>query len=461
MNKLDIIEGYYNFHFIGIGGVNMSGLAEILYKEGYFVTGSDKNLSEAVERLKKVGVDVKIGHDAQNVSDDTQVVVYNAAISENNPEIVMAKSKNLRLMDRAELLGRLMQNYGTAICVAGSHGKTTVTSMLAMIFMSAQTDPTVMSGGILPAMGGAMRIGKRDVFIAEACEYHNSFLKLFPDIALVLNMEMDHSDYFSDVNALEHSFHGFAERVPADGMLVINGQIEGLQQIIKGLDCNICVFGEGGDIWAENISFNDLGCGSFDACDKSGKIGRISLAVPGEYNIQNAIAAIACALHFGIDFDMIARGLKDFTGANRRFQRMGYCNGAVVIDDYAHHPTEVAVTIRAAKNIPHDRLWAVFQSHTNTRTLEFLEEFADSLALADEIIVLDIFNPAGREEEGCPVHAGDLVDKIRSYKPNCRYLPGFDEAAEFLMENVKPDDMIIIMGAGSVGELARRITAKI
>ncbi|MCL2397431.1 MAG: UDP-N-acetylmuramate--L-alanine ligase [Defluviitaleaceae bacterium] len=457
MGKINIIQGHTNFHFIGIGGIHMSGLAEILHLDGCYVTGSDKNDSENVARLRKVGIDVKIGHDAQNIPKNAQVVVYNAAISENNPEIALARAKNLHIMGRAELLGRLMQNYDQAICVAGTHGKTTTTSMLATIFMVADTDPTVLNGGILPAMGGAMRIGGRRVFIAEACEYHDSFLNFFPHIGIILNMEMDHSDFFPDIHALGRSFHKFARRIPGDGLLIIDGQIDGLPQIIDGLDCNIQILGKNGHIWAENVHFDASGCGIFDVFDKSGVLGRINMAVPGNHNIQNALAATTCALRFGIDFAVISRALGSFTGTRRRFQVVGQCNGATVVDDYAHHPTEITATLQAARNIPHGRLWAVFQPHTHTRTRQFLSAFADSLATADEVIILDIYKPAGREEAGCHIHARDLANQISLQMPNCRYLSSFDKAIDYLKNHVQPNDMIIAMGAGDIDTLAHKL----
>ncbi|MCL2377231.1 MAG: UDP-N-acetylmuramate--L-alanine ligase [Defluviitaleaceae bacterium] len=457
MRKLNIFENYKNFHFIGAGGISMSGLAEILHDDGCFVTGSDRNNSGLVEGLRKKGIDIKIGHDAQNVGENVQVVVYNAAVPQDNPEMLEAKARGLYLMDRAELLGRLMQNYETAICVAGTHGKTTTTSMLAEIFMTAQKDPTVMNGGILPSMGGAMRIGSRDFIISEACEYHNSFLKFWPHVGIILNIEMDHSDYFDNIQTLRASFKQFAQKIPRDGLLVVNGAIEAVEQLTQDIDCNICIFGEKGHFTASNIRYNNLGYPEFDvvAADGEKTLGSIVLKIPGHHNVQNAMAAICAALHCGINFNAIATALSHFTGPMRRFQHLGNYNGATIVDDYAHHPTEVAATIQAAKNMPHNRLWAVFQPHTRARTAQFLNEFAQELARADEIIILDIYNPAGREEEKYPIHAKDIVAKIDT--ATCRHLPNFATCVDFLRRHIKANDLVLVMGAGDVHKVAESL----
>ena len=457
MSKLNIIENCSNFHFIGIGGIHMSGLAEILHREKYGISGSDRDNSENVARLNAAGIKVKIGHNAQNIPADCEIVVYNAAIPWDNEEMLAAKTRGLRLMDRAELVGRLMQNYTHAICVAGTHGKTTTTSMLSVIFMAANTNPTVLNGGILAAMGGALRIGGRDVFIAEACEYHNSFLKFFPTTGVILNMEMDHSDFFPDFSTLSQSFLNFAKKIPKDGMLVINGESGGLNSFLKGVNSNICVFGTSGGLTAQNLSFDQRGCSVFDVVRDGKLLGGISLAVPGRHNVQNALAACACALGHGIAFPVISQSLATFTGAQRRFQRVGEFMGAEIVDDYAHHPTEIAATLSAAKKIAHRRLWAVFQPHTNTRTRQFLSEFAKSLAAADESIVLDIYSPAGREENDRPIHAKDLVREVQGLGMDSRYMPNFDAAKEYLTRHVQPGDIVITMGAGNIGELAHKL----
>jgi UDP-N-acetylmuramate--alanine ligase len=458
MKRLNIAKNNNNYHFIGIGGVNMSALAEILHNDGCNVTGSDKNDSKIILALRKKGIDIKIGHDAQNIGDKTQIVVYNAAVPKDNPEILAAKAGGLRLMDRAELLGRLMQNYETAICVAGTHGKTTTTSMLAEIFMAAGYDPTVMNGGILPSMGGALRIGARDFIIAEACEYNNSFLKFHPNIGIVLNIEMDHSDFFPDLDTLNESFASFAKKIHRDGLLVINNNVPGLDRLTHGLDCDVSAFGKDGSIRAENIRLGAAGHPIFDTVTDSGILGEVALKIPGRHNIQNALAAISASLRCGIAFDTIAAALSRFEGAVRRFQHIGRCNDAAIVDDYAHHPTEVAATIQAAKSLPHSRLWVVFQPHTRKRTAEFFDKFAQELARADELIILDIYNPAGREEEHCQVHAKDLAQRAAKHGPaNCRYLPSFLACTSHLKQHIAPNDLVITMGAGDVHKIAEAL----
>jgi len=458
MKRLSIAENCNNYHFIGIGGINMSGLAEILHSDGCAVTGSDRSDSDIIAGLRNRGIYVNIGHDAQNITKNTEIAVYNAAVPQDNPEVLAAKARNLRLMDRAELLGRLMQNFDTSICVAGTHGKTTTTSMLAEIFMTADTDPTVMNGGILPSMGGAMRNGARKYIIAEACEYNNSFLKFNPNIGIILNLEMDHSDFFPDIHAMRASFASFAKKIQRDGLLVINGDVESLHHLIRGLDCDVVAFGKNGSLRAENIRISDVGYPIFDVVTNSKNLGEINLQVPGEHNMQNALAAIAVALHCGIDFAAIAVALSQFTGAHRRFQHIGHCNGATIVDDYAHHPTEVKATIQAAKNIPHNRLWVVFQPHTRKRTEEFLDDFAKELAQSEELIILDIFNPAGREEEHCQIHAKDLADRTAKINnANTRYLPSFQACEDFLRHHISPNDLVITMGAGNVYKIAEAL----
>ncbi|MCL2854656.1 MAG: UDP-N-acetylmuramate--L-alanine ligase [Defluviitaleaceae bacterium] len=450
MDKLKIIDGCTNFHFVGIGGINMSALAEVLFREGYTVGGSDKSDSPAVDKLRGLGLNVAIGHCADNLSKAAEVLVYNAAVPTDNPEVAEARNRGLKLLDRAQLLGLLMQNYKYPICVAGTHGKTTTTSMLAEIFTAADADPTVMSGGILPSMGGAMRLGGRKFFIAEACEYHDSFLHFSPYVGIILNLEMDHGDYFGGEAGLRASFRNFAKRIPAHGLLIINNEIAGLDEIVGGLDCEIITFGEGGDIFASNAEF---GVDGRSVCQIEG-VGQLSLGVPGAHNISNALSAIAVARHFGLPFVKAAQALSGFTGALRRFQHKGQFNGAIIIDDYAHHPTEVSATIQAARNMAHNRLWIIFQPHTHERTAKFLYDFANALHAADNVIITDIYRPAGREQEQASVHAKDLVAKIGS---NCHYAPNFQWAADFVRNNLVKGDICITMGAGDITRIGDMI----
>ncbi|MCL2576338.1 MAG: UDP-N-acetylmuramate--L-alanine ligase [Defluviitaleaceae bacterium] len=425
---IKLVNNQTNYYFIGIGGINMSALAEILHQNDYTVSGSDKNDSAAVQHLLSLGIHVNIGHCAENMPQDAQVVVYNAAVAENNPERAEGVRRGLIMLDRAELLGLLMQNYQYPICVAGTHGKTTTTSMLAEIFMAADANPTVLSGGVLPSMGGAWRAGDDKYFIAEACEYHNSFLKFHPYIGVILNIEMDHGDFFDGEEGLRRSFRTFAEKIPTDGALIINEEIKDWQGFVAGLQCKIIPYK------ATNLGYD--------------------LAVPGIHNISNANAALACTRLFGLDEQKAAGALQNFTGAKRRFEKKGLCNNAQIIDDYAHHPTEVSVTLTAAKTQCKGNLWVVFQPHTHNRTAEFLDEFAQALAIADKAILVDIYRPAGREEEQANVHSQDLVKKIGG---GAIYMPSFKEAANHAKTHLKDGDMLITMGAGDVYKIANMI----
>jgi UDP-N-acetylmuramate--alanine ligase len=436
--NLDLGVDAKNFHFIGIGGVSMSALAEILHINGYIVSGSDKADSDTVAHLRNLGLMVHIGHNAANLPENAQVVVFNAAVPQNNLEMTAARERGLKFLGRTELLGLIMRNYSHPICVAGTHGKTTTTSMLAEIFMAAGADPTVLSGGILPSMSGAMRIGNNQkYFIAEACEYHDGFLDFFPYIGIILNIEMDHSDYFGDEPGLRASFRSFAELILDEGLLIINSEIPNYHEITKGLKCQILTYGPDGDLKPDDIN--------------------LKLAVPGAHNISNALSAILAARHFNLDEKAIIAALQGFKGALRRFEKKGFYNQAEIIDDYAHHPTEVRVTLQAAKSLKPKRLWAIFQPHTHNRTAEFLDEFAESLAIADEIIITDIYRPAGREEEKSVITAAHLVDKILTKNSQCRYMPSFDCAAKFLAEHLKPEDMAITMGAGDIHGVGERL----
>jgi len=429
MGRFDLGFDYRNFHFIGIGGISMSALAQALFEDGCMVSGSDQSESETLAKLRALGMSVFAHHDGANIPNNCQVVVYNAAVAQDNPEIVEARGRGLKLLDRAGLLGLLMRGYEHAICVAGTHGKTTTTSMLAEIFMNAGCDPTVMNGGFLTSMGGSMRIGADNkYFIVESCEYHNSFLKFDPYVGIILNLELDHKDFFKDERELRASFRAFAEMIPSAGLLVLNRDIPDKHEIIEGLKCQVLEFGR------EPLGFE--------------------LLVPGEHNVENARAAVAVARHFGLCEDAIKEALQNFTGANRRFQKIGFCQGAEIVDDYAHHPTEVAATLTAARELEPSRLWVVFQPHTPGRTAEFLQQFAESLTLADKIIVTDIYRPAGRREEEAKVHARDLTALIEQ---NCTYIADFDKVTAYLKANLQKGDMAITMGAGDVYKIANML----
>jgi len=344
-------------HFIGIGGISMSGLAEVLLDEGFAVSGSDRAASALTDHLKGLGADIFIGQKAENIPEDADAVVYTAAIKADNPELAEAVRRGLPLLTRAELLGELMANYPDSIAVAGTHGKTTTTSMLAHILLAADADPTVSVGGILPAIGGNIRIGKSGSFLTEACEYTNSFLALSPKVGVILNVDADHLDFFKDLDDITRSFRKFAEKIPADGTLVIDSGCHGFGEITKDLPCRVVTFSEsdaGADVAASDIEYNNSGCASFTVNAEDCGAFSVCLQVPGSHNISNALAAAAAALSMGLSEGSIAEGLGAFGGTKRRFEEKGSVNGAAVVDDYAHHPTEIAATLAAAKRFPHE-----------------------------------------------------------------------------------------------------------
>ena len=375
-------------HFIGIGGISMSGLAEVLLKEGFAVSGSDAKESALTDHLEQMGARVFYGQKASNIIEGIDVVVYTAAIHEDNEEFMEAKRQNLPMLSRAELLGQLMRNYDMPIAVSGTHGKTTTTSMLSQILLADDQDPTLSVGGILKAIGGNIRVGDSELFVAEACEYTNSFLHLFPKLAIILNIDADHLDFFKDLQDIRNSFRKFAELLPEDGVLVINQQIPNVEEITDGLACKVVTFGTdpSADYSAADIAHDEVGDSSFDVMHDGQKMGRMALSVTGEHNVLNALSAIAAADILGIPFVSMQKGLKEFRGTDRRFEYKGAKNGFTIIDDYAHHPTEIRATLTAAENYPHKEV-CIFQPHTYTRTKALFDEFVDALSTTDHVIL--------------------------------------------------------------------------
>lgn len=447
-------------HFIGIGGISMSGIAQILLSRGVAVTGSDSKASDLTRQLEAEGAVIHIGQSADNLDPDVSMVVYTAAIHPDNPELVRARQMGITCLTRAEYLGQMMKNYETSVCVSGTHGKTTTTSMLSEILLDAGTDPTIMVGGIMPAIGGNTRIGHSGNFITEACEYTNSFLSFFPTIALILNVREDHMDFFKDLEDIRRSFRRFACLVPEDGALVINGEIENPEYFTEGLACRVITFGldPSCEFHAENISYNALACPEFDLYDEGQKIARVVMSVPGEHNIYNALAALAAAKAMHLDLEEAARCVSRFGGVDRRFQYKGTIGGVTVIDDYAHHPDEIRASMNAALSIPHRKLWVVFQPHTYSRTEKFMKEFAQELSRADAVILADIY--AAREQNIHGISSGDLMEQIRQLGTECYYYPTFDEIENFLLENCESGDVFITMGAGDVVLIGDSILGK-
>ena len=449
MYKIDFQKPIH-IHFIGIGGISMSGLAEILLEEGFTVSGSDSKESPLTKKLEQLGATIFYGQKAANIIDGIDCVVYTAAIHRENAELIEAVAKKIPMLTRAELLGQLMKNYKTPIAVSGTHGKTTTTSMLSHILLAGEKDPTISVGGILQAIGGNIRVGHSNTFITEACEYTNSFLNFFPKIGIILNIEEDHLDFFKDLEDIRHSFHQFAALIPADGTLIINSDIKNYKEICEGLDCRIVTCGSSisSDYSSENVRFDEKGLASFDLIKHGETVCRIQLSVPGYHNVSNALTCIAAAELLEIPMETIIQGLLAFTGTDRRFEYKGMMNGVTIIDDYAHHPTEILATLKAAKNYPHKELWCVFQPHTYTRTKAFFHEFAEALSHTDHLVLADIF--AARETDTLGVSSKDLAAEVTRLGTDAHYFGRFEEIEMFLKEHCASGDLLITMGAGDV-----------
>ena len=449
MYKIDFKKPLH-VHFIGIGGISMSGLAEILLGEHFTISGSDSKPSTLTERLVSLGATIFYPQKASNIINGIDVVVYTAAIHEDNPEFAEAKRQNLPMLSRAELLGQLMTNYETPIAISGTHGKTTTTSMLSHILLEAETDPTISVGGILNAIGGNIRVGGSDIFVTEACEYTNSFLNFLPKISVILNVEEDHMDFFKDIDDIRCSFHRFASILPKDGTLVINKNIEQLEAITNNLDCKVITYSEvqEADYGAANITFDELGNASFDLIRYGEFVDRIKLSVAGNHNVSNALSTIAVADLLQIPMETIKKGILSFGGTVRRFQYKGERNGFTIIDDYAHHPTEIRATLTSARNYPHKDIWCIFQPHTYTRTKAFFHEFAEALSLADHVILADIY--AARETDTLGMSSEALAEEIKKLGTDAYYLPSFEAIENFVLEKVIHGDVLITMGAGDV-----------
>ena len=439
-----------HIHFIGIGGISMSGLAEILLKEGFTISGSDSKASNLTDKLGSLGAQIYIGQKASNIENTPQLVVYTAAIREDNPEFAAVKESGIPMLSRAQLLGQIMANYHHSIAVSGTHGKTTTTSMISQILLTAMKDPTISVGGILDAIDGNIRVGKSEVFITEACEYTNSFLNFYPRYSIITSVEAEHLDFFKDLADVRNSFHAFASNTASDGTVIINGEIADYQDITAGLDCNVITYGlcENFDYYAQNITFNEKACAHFTALYRGSEIGTFTLSVPGMHNVANALASIALCLKLGISADDIKRGLLAFGGTHRRFEYKGRRNGITVIDDYAHHPTEVEATLSAAKNYPHGRLVVAFQPHTYSRTNAFYKDFARVLSAADLIVLSDIY--AAREKNTFGITSEVILDELKKLDCKAYYFSSFEEIEKFLNENCINNDLLITMGAGDI-----------
>lgn len=457
MSKIDLTKPSH-VHFMGIGGISMSGLAEMLIIKGFTVSGSDINHSPLTDELEQKGAKIFYSQDAANITPDIDHVVYTAAIHNDNPEFMQAKSLGIPLTTRAELLGDVMDSYKSSIAIAGTHGKTTVTGMISTIFLEAGLDPTISIGGILNTIGDNFRYGKTgDTFIAEACEYKNSFLSLRPKYGIILNIEADHLDFFKDLDDIRSSFRQFAANVRSDGAILINGDVRNIPEITGGSGARVivCAKDQTGDYYPENTGTDEKGHPVFSLYHKDTHITDITLSVFGQHNISNAVIASALAVEAGIAPEVICSALKKFTGVDRRFQQKGSFRGITVVDDYAHHPTEIAATLSTAKTLPYNRIVCVFQSHTYSRTKALLPEFADALALADVVVTPDIY-PA-REAFDPTISSKNIVELLQKKNVESYYTGSFPDTEKFLSNFCIDGDLLITMGAGNVVDIGEHL----
>lgn len=457
--KKDIREFFHKgtrVHLPGIGGVSMCPLAEVLHQRGLSVQGSDMTESPSTRHLRDLGITVFNGHNADNLG-DADLVIRTAAVRDNNPEIAGAIARGIPVYERAEAWGAIMRDYRHAVCVAGTHGKTTTTSMVTHIFLAAEKDPTVMIGGFLPALDGGYRVGQGDSMVIESCEYHDSFLHFFPTTAVILNVEEDHLDYFADLQAIEHSFRRFAELVPEDGFVVANADDPATRDTLRGLPHPVFYFSahdRTAACHAENLTW-EQGLPRFDVVINGKFFTRVSLAVGGIHNVQNALAAASAAYLAGIGGEAVAAGLAGFTGAKRRFERKGTFRGAVIYDDYAHHPTELKNLFLTAKSLGYRRIICAFQPHTYSRTERLFADFADVLRIPDVTVLGEIY--AARESNDRGISSAALEREI----PGSVYCPTLDKIADALRRIACEGDLILTVGAGDiykVGEMLAEST---
>ncbi|AGF53936.1 UDP-N-acetylmuramate--alanine ligase [Clostridium saccharoperbutylacetonicum] len=436
-------------HFIGIGGISMSGLAAVLLNNGFKVSGSDFKDSPILDKLKTLGAEVYIGHKRENIK-DADLVVYTAAIPSDNLELLEAQEKNITLMDRAEFLGQIMKGHKYNVAITGTHGKTTCTSMLSHITLAGDLDPTILVGGELDAIGGNFRIGKSDYFLVEACEYKRSFLKFFPYVGIILNIDADHLDCYKDIDEIADTFLKFSKLIPNDGYLV--GCIDDfrVKEILSKANCNTISYGfsDNADVTAKNITFNKNGCATFDVYKGNKNLFTLTLNVPGKHNILNALASTCVSLIFDISADSIIDGLSKCKGAHKRFEYKGELNGVTVIDDYAHHPTEIQATLSTAKQIDHNKTYCIFQPHTYTRTKALFTEFTECFNDVDELILMDIY--AAREKNTGLVSSDELGDALRKKGIKCTNVHSHDEALNYVKSKLTDGDLLLTVGAGDV-----------
>ena len=455
------LNKYKNIHCIGIGGIGLSAIAEILMSRGYNVSGSDMKESDMTDKLARQGARIFIGHKAENV-ENADLLVYSSAVGRDNPELMRARERNIPIMSRAEMLGLLMEEYESSIAISGTHGKTTTTSMVSLILDRAKLSPTILVGGNLSEIGGNVKVGESEYFVTEACEYMDSFLSLKPKMEIILNIDSDHLDYFKDIEHIASSFDRFAHLVPKEGTIIAYDANPFVNRVIKDME-NTVTFGlnENCDYFAKEIKFDGNGMPSFEVWHGGKSLARIQLRIPGEHNILNALAAFACGHTLGVDELTIKETLEAFCGTQRRFDIVGTtAKGVKIVDDYAHHPTEIKATLAASQNVPHNKLWCIFQPHTYTRTMALFEDFAEAFNKADKLILAEIY--AAREKNIYKISSEQLAEKIKETHPakEVLFMKDFEKIAEYVSENAEAGDMVITMGAGDIYKVGEMLLEK-
>ena len=459
MINLDELKQYKHIHMLGIGGTSMSGIATILKNWGFIVTGSDSNNSELVSKLQESNIPVLVGHNFSDLK-KADLVVYSAAVSQDDPEMLEAKKQNIPTMERSTFLGLLTKAFKETISIAGTHGKTTTTSMLSLCFLEAHKDPTIQVGAILKQIDGNSRIGNSDYFLLESCEYVESFLQFHPKTEIILNIDNDHLDYFKDLDHIKSAFVKFVKLLPKNGLLVLNADDTNSLDLYKYTNSKIVTFGiknEKSNFIARNITFDNNGFALFDVYRNNSFYKSIKLSVPGMHNVYNALACIATCYEYGFDKEVIKLGLSKYTGAHRRFELVGNSNGAYIYDDYAHHPTEIKATYDAMKKKKYNRSWVIFQPHTYSRTKNLLTDFSQILSNFDNIIITDIY--AARETNTLNISSQDLVDQININRVGKKalYMSDFNEIAKYIRDRVMPNDIVLTIGAGTVTNIGPMI----
>ncbi len=450
--SLENLNPNSHIHFIGIGGISMSGLAQITLKSGFKVTGSDRAKSPITDKLENLGATIFEGHSSENVL-GADLVVHTAAVHDDNPEIIEAKAKGIPLITRAEFLGAIMKTYSHAAGIAGTHGKTTTTSMLAYALIYGGLDPTVSVGGELDIIDGNIKTGSSQYFITEACEYTNSFLSFFPTVAVITNVDEDHLDFFSGIDEIIESFRNYALLTQGTGCVIASGEDENVKKALSGTGLDIKYYGIGKEFeyHAENLTYK-AGFPAFEIWHNDEFLCEVSLLVPGRHNVLNALAVAAVCDTWGLDPKLYAEGIAKFHGAKRRFEKKGEFGGATIMDDYAHHPTEIKATLKSAKEFEYNKLWCIFQPHTYTRTKSLWNEFCESFDDVDELIIADIY--AAREKPDGVTKAENLAKDIEKRGIKVRYIPNLSDIEELLKAEIEPNDLVFTMGAGNVVDIA-------